>query len=105
MHKATFLTAFMTVSLATSIACAETDYREWQLDRIHSPTPQQLAREQAGRVTIYDELWDTDVERAMETQFDRIPSMMFVRTIITEQAGKPVVDEKTGGNVTEDDDC
>ncbi|MGB5773076.1 MAG: hypothetical protein WBP89_00200 [Sedimenticolaceae bacterium] len=105
MHKVTFLTALMTASLATGIASAGTDYRKWQLDRIHSPTPQQLAREQAGRVTISDELWDTDVERAMETQFDRIPSMMFVRTIITDQAGKPVDDAKTGGNATEDDDC
>jgi hypothetical protein len=105
MHKVTFLTSLMTASLATGIACAETDYREWQLDRIHSPTPQQLAREQAGRVTIYDGLRDTDVERAMETRFDRIPSMMFVRTVVTDQAGNPVDDKKTGGKATEDDDC
>ena len=105
MHKVTFLTSLMTASLATGIAFAETDYREWQLDRIHSPTQQQLAREQTGRVTIYDGLRDTDVQHAMETRFDRIASMMFVRTITTDPAGQPVRDETTGDNVTEDDDC
>ena len=40
-----------------------------------------------------------------ETEFDRIDSMMCVRTMVTEQAGKPHRDGKTGGNVTEDDDC
>ena len=105
MRKLIFSTVLMTVSLIPVMAGAETDYREWQLDRIHSPTQQQLARERAGRVNIYDGLRDSDVRHALETQFDRAENMMFVRTVVTDDAGAPVQDEQTGEYVAEDDDC
>jgi hypothetical protein len=92
-------------SLSASIATAETDHRGWQLDRIHAPTGQQLVREQAGRVSIFDGLRDSDVELAMDIQFDRVASMMFVRTVVTDDTGTPRRDQHNGGYILEDDDC
>ena len=85
-------------------AGAQSDGRDWQLKRLLNPTSQDLAREATGRVFIFDGLLDTDVERAMQTQFERVGSMMFVRTGVTDRSGAPLRD-KTGGYATEDDDC
>jgi hypothetical protein len=52
----------------------------WQLKMIHSPSRAQLKVEDRGRVYIYDRLHEADVESAMNTQFDRLENMMFVRT-------------------------
>ena len=38
------------------------------------------ASERRGRVTIYDRIPVSEVERALDEQFERIDSMMFVRT-------------------------
>lgn len=85
-------------------ANAESDDRGWQLKKLFSPTSQDLAREADGRVFIFDGLRDADVELAMQSEFERVGSMMFVRTRITDRSGAPLRD-KTGGYVTEDDDC
>ena len=53
---------------------------DWQLTRLHAPSPTLLKRENAGRITIYDGITLTQIDRAMDTQFDRIGSMMFIRT-------------------------
>jgi len=92
-------------SMTAGIATAETDYRGWQLDRIHAPAEQQLARENSGRVNIFDGLRDSDVEDAMDTQFERVANMMFVRTIVTDDTGTPLRDQHNGGYILEDDDC
>ncbi len=85
-------------------AGAQADNHGWQLKKLFSPTSQDLAREARGQIFIYDGLRDTDVERALQNEFERIGSMMFVRTVITDRSGAPLRDE-TGGYVTEDDDC
>lgn len=61
---------------------------DWQLAMLQEPSPAQLKSEQRGRVFIYDQLHDRDVELAMNTQFDRIERMMFVRTQQTTQDGE-----------------
>ena len=76
----------------------------WQLQVLWEPTQGQLDREARGAVMIYDGLTDKQVEQAMEVQFERIDSMMFIRTVETDEEGEPVVDEETGEPVT-DDDC
>lgn len=76
----------------------------WQLQVLWEPTQGQLDRESRGAVMIYDGLTDKQVDQAMEVQFDRIDSMMFIRTVETDEEGEPVVDEETGEPVT-DDDC
>ncbi len=100
-----FATTVLAASFVPGLAGAEENYRKWQLDRLFAPTAQQLMREKSGRVAIYDGLLDTEVEQVMESQFDRLASMMFVRTIVTDKVGTPLTDGQGGGYVTEDDDC
>ena len=69
---------------------------DWQLEMLQEPSPAQLKMEKRGRVFIYDQLHDRDVELAMNTQFERIERMMFVRTQQTTQ---------DGGTESADDDC
>lgn len=77
----------------------------WQSNLLFDPSPRQLELEKKGRVNIYDGLKDTEVARAMDNHFNRIGSMMFVRTVVTGDDGKPLVDPTTGNIVVEDDDC
>jgi hypothetical protein len=76
-----------------------------QTNLLFNPTPRQLEFENKGRVNIYDGLKDTEVARALDTQFDRMQSMMFVRTVVTDNIGEPLIDPETGNKVLEDDDC
>jgi hypothetical protein len=67
----------------------------WEQTQLFNPSQALLLAEAKGRVTIYDGLYHTDVDRAMDQQFGRIDRMMFVRT-------KHRTDS---GYVMEDDDC
>ena len=69
---------------------------DWQLEMIHDPSAAQIKVEERGRVYIYDGLHDTEVKLAMDTQFDRLDNMMFVRTKVETPEGK---------TETEDDGC
>ena len=80
-------------------------YREMQMRRLFEPTTRELQREREGRVYIYDGLTDRTVQRAMDQEYDRVQSMMFVRTLVTSEGGRPQRDESTGEVVTEDDGC
>ena len=71
--------------------------RWWQLELLHNPSVHQLDMERKGRVVIYDGLRSTDIDRALEQQFDRIDSMMFIGTEVT--------DLETGEVMLEDDGC
>ncbi|MGB5452256.1 MAG: hypothetical protein WBN00_09200 [Sedimenticolaceae bacterium] len=98
------VSSLIAVLITATGAGAESDDRGWQLKKLFSPTSQDLAREAAGRVFIFDGLRDTDVELAMQSEFERVGSMMFVRTRITDRPGA-LLQDKTGAYVTEDDDC
>jgi len=78
--------------LATAVPAAQ---RDWQTTMLHNPSAAQLKMEQRGRVFIYDGLQEAEVDRAMDTQFGRVDTMMFIRTKKTTEGG----DEST------DDDC
>ena len=78
--------------LATAAPAAQ---RDWQTTMLHNPSAAQLKMEQRGRVFIYDGLEEAEVDRAMDTQFGRVDTMMFIRTKKTTEGG----DENT------DDDC
>ena len=68
----------------------------WQLAMIHSPSAAQLKVEQRGRVYIYDRMHEAEIELAMNTQFNRLDNMMFVRTTAVTPEGETEV---------ADDDC
>lgn len=99
-HVSAFLIA---VSLGSAGPSQAAD--SWQEKMLFSPTSSQIELEKRGRVMIYDGLRDTQVARAMDNQFDRIESMMFVRTIVTDSEGKILRDEQTGDVIVEDDGC
>jgi len=51
----------------------------FQQNTLFNPSRGQLKVEARGRVMIYDGLDSETVERALDTQFERIENMMFVR--------------------------
>ncbi|NBC12280.1 MAG: hypothetical protein GVY09_02835 [Gammaproteobacteria bacterium] len=76
-----------------------------EMRRLLQPTPAELAQEQKGRIYIYDGLRAVDIENAMETAFDRIENMMFIRVRKTDEHGKTLRDSTTGEVQFEDDGC
>ena len=76
----------------------------WQLRRLMQPTEGELLREAQGEVVIYDGLTDKQIESAMSLHPQRIRSMMFVGTIITDDNGAPQMDDY-GMFVQMDDGC
>jgi hypothetical protein len=81
------------------------DVRDIELRRLLEPTEVELQQEAAGRIYIYDGLRDTDVERAMEEEYERIENMMFIREKKTDEKGEVLKDPATGQDVVEDDGC
>ena len=79
--------------------------QRWQQNILINPSPAQLAREHRGQITIFDGLTDKLISNVMDTQFERLDSMMFTRVIITDAKGKPKRDAKTGEVQFEDDGC
>ena len=66
---------------------------DWQTAMLQNPSAAQLAIERRGRVFIYDGLRETDVDRVMDTQFERLENMMFIRTQRASGAGDDGVDD------------
>ena len=78
---------------------------QWQQNLIFAPSQSQLARESNGSITIVSGLRDTEVDHAMDEQFERIENLMFVGTVVTTSDGNPAIDPGTGQPETEDDGC
>jgi len=74
---------------------AEDNANDYYQTMLVSPSQSVREAEARGRVTIYEGMETSQVERAMDTQFDRIDNMMFVRTRNT----------LPDGTVEEYDDC
>ena len=89
-------------TLAQAMGDAE---RQWQQNVLTSPTQQQIALEHKGHIVILDGLTDKIVEQVLNTQFERLGSLMFTRVVITDAKGKPKKDPETGQVMTEDDGC
>jgi hypothetical protein len=87
------------------VAAAAADVSEIDLRRLFEPSTSERAAEAKGEIYIYEGLRDLDVQRAMDEHFGRVENMMFIRTIKTDETGKPEQDPKTGAAVTSDDGC
>ena len=97
------LSAIVVMSLYAGHVRAEQP--DWYRQQLFEPSESQLAMEARGRVTIYDGLRDIDVQRALDEQFDRIESMMFTGTVMTDENGELLRDEVTGEVLVENDGC
>lgn len=75
------------VPVGAAEAPAQTNLEQWQLRRLVEPTQRERTHERRGNVYIYDGLADREVDRALDTQFDRIEYMMFLGTRKTGSAG------------------
>ena len=84
---------YANLAFQDSLAAGHADEAAYQ--PLHQPSAALQAVEKRGRVTIYDQIPASEVERALDEQFERIGSMMFVRTQY------PAAD----GGVETDDDC
>ena len=89
-------TAIAVSSLIWNPAVFSAENEDWQLAMLFDPSAAQLKVEERGRVFIYDGIKSTDIQKVMDSQFDRLDNMMFVRTQSVSE----------DGNVeSEDDDC
>ena len=91
--KALKITAILAISTAATQTTANPVGQDWQQQRLLQPTARQLDAEERGRVEIYDGLHEQVVDQAMDTQFPRIGSMMFVRTVHTDPDGTEYADD------------
>ena len=102
------ITSLITAAVVTtSLHCgdARADLNDWYMQQLFEPSEMQLAMERRGRVMIYNGLRDTDVQRALDEEFDRVDSMLFTGTVVTDEDGEPVRDEKTGEVLVENEEC
>jgi hypothetical protein len=81
------------------------DLRDIELRRLFEPTPSELRTEKSGRIYIYDGLRENDVARAMQEQFDRVDSMMFIRVQPTPAARDPGQSGEPAPVYYQDDGC
>lgn len=94
--------------LGAEAGAAPPGLKQWQMARLLDPSEADRKAEEKGRVMIYDGMTDREVARAMDEQFDRIEYMMFTRTLVADDSGKPRKDRESGELVTEstyDDGC
>jgi hypothetical protein len=86
-------------------AVASFDTSNWQMRRLMQPTEAERLREARGEVVIYDGLTDRQVDAVLNAHADRMKNMMFVGTLITDDAGEAYLDPVGGMFAQEDDGC
>lgn len=97
--------ALLLASVTAQTRADETAAMKWKMSQLYQPSADQLRREQRGHVFIYDGLKDKDIDRAMNTQFERLDRMMFTRVVVTNKHGETNVDSATGEVEVLDDGC
>jgi len=101
------VTLFFFVAISSPALAADTQptfaLHNIQLNRLMRPSNQQIKHEEAQRVYIYIGMKDIDIDRAMDTQFERIEKFLFAATIVTDKHGKAL--HAKGHIITEDDGC
>ena len=90
---------------AYSLEAQNRSAESYQQQLLFNPTDPQLKREHDGMVFMYDGMKDKTIERAMDEEFHRVSAMMFVRTVVTDEQGDPLIDKESGELVQEEDGC
>lgn len=78
-----FFISFCIIS-SRAVFSGQSEVNPYQDRRLSSPTMAELEREKKGEVFIYSWLREDQVNRALDKQFERMDSMMFVNTIQSE---------------------
>ena len=65
----------------------------WQKRLLLTPSAAQQRMEREDRVYIYDGLHEETVDRALDTQFERVQNMMFVGVRHTSEDGDEYADD------------
>lgn len=81
------------LSHATTAESAGEGGLSWEQVQLFDPSDALVRAESKGRVTIYDGVYQEDVDRAMDEQFDRIDRMMFIRTMHRADTGGYYADD------------
>lgn len=93
------LTSFGQLLLAVQLIMTATSAQaldSFQQKVLFHPTESILMAEANGRIMIFDGVKSESVDQAMDEQFDRIETMMFVNTLYQQDDGEYLV---------ENDDC
>ena len=93
------------MSVALFMCACSTQPLTWQQRRLEQPTTAELQWERSGHVMIYEGMKDREVMLALDKHFNRVQSMMFVNTVVTDDKGNPLKDPESGEVVVEDDGC
>ena len=110
MKKINYVMALSVMLVLTTVCglnpvIAEPYVDEFQMAMLFPEKSKSENLEDKYDVFIYRGVKDKDVERFLDTQFDRIEHAMFTGTIITDKNGIPMRDKKTGEILKEDGDC
>lgn len=79
--------------LLSGLISQATTAQGWQERRLLAPSAAQQRMEQQDRVYIYDGLHEDTVDRALDTQFERVENMMFVGVRHTTEDGEEYADD------------
>ncbi|MFV2055451.1 MAG: hypothetical protein ACC707_03245 [Thiohalomonadales bacterium] len=106
LHNILFVTLILPIvalPVDNLLADIDSSFYEWQTDRLFAPSDFDVLMENNGYIFIYSGIKDVDVELALDQQYARIESMMFVNTVVTDGNGSIVKNPDTGEIETEDD--
>lgn len=78
--------------------------QEWQHNLLLNLSETQLKRVQKDFVFIYDGITEKTVNRVMDNPFDRLSSMMFVHTVVSNNQGNAQTSKGSEEIDYEDDD-
>ena len=105
MNTQTSFSCMGAVSVALFMSACSTQHLTWQQRRLEQPTEAELQWERNNHVMIYEGMKDREVEHALDNHFNRVQSMMFVNTVVTDDKGNPLKDPESGDVVVEHDGC
>lgn len=96
---------FGSMLIAACGAAFAGDVSEIERRRLFEPSEAELRAETNGRIYIYDGLTQSDITAALDQEFDRVESMMFIRVRPTDNKGEVLMDPASGEALVEDDGC